>query len=138
MSWFRRKKEGITTTEKKSTPDGLWYKCTRCKKTTLTEDHIKNNWVCEHCQFHQKISSQDYFSILFDDNHYTELNPKLKSGDPLQFEDTKTYKQRIADTEAKSGLKDAVRTAHGKVDGLPLVVACMDFSFIGGSMGSVV
>lgn len=138
MSWFKRVKEGITTREKKSTPDGLWYKCPRCKKAMLTEDHEKNAWVCEHCQYHHKISSDEYFYLIFDEEHFTELNPNMISGDPLEFFDTKSYKDRIKESVTKSGLTDAVRTAVGKVDGLPLTVACMDFGFIGGSMGSVV
>jgi len=138
MSWFKRAKEGITTTEKKHTPDGLWYKCPRCKKTMTTDDHEKNSWVCEHCQYHHKISSAQYFKLFFDDNNFTELNPNMISADPLNFTDTKSYKDRIKESIEKSHLKDAVRTGYGKVDGMPLVIACMDFGFIGGSMGSVV
>lgn len=139
MSWFKRVKEGISTStkDKKATPDGLWYKCGRCKKTTLTSDHVANNYVCPHCEYHQKIGSQEYFDILFDDQHYKELYENIISGDPLEFSDTKPYKQRIEDSINKTGLRDALRVAVGKVDNQFLVVACMDFNFIGGSMGSV-
>ena len=140
MSWFKRVKEGISTStkDKKATPDGLWYKCGRCKKATLTSDHVANQYVCPHCNYHHKIGSREYFSILFDENSGKELYANIVSGDPLQFSDTKPYTQRIQESREKTGLNDAVRVATGKLDGLPLVVACMDFSFIGGSMGSVV
>lgn len=140
MSWYKRLKEGISTAtkDKKATPEGLWYKCPRCKKTTLTEDHIQANYVCPHCQYHHKIGSAEYFDILFDEGHFKELDANLISGDPLHFTDSKSYKKRIEESRDKTGLNDAVRSATGKVNGLPLVVSCMDFNFIGGSMGSVV
>lgn len=140
MSWFKRVKEGISTStkDKKSTPDGLWYKCGRCKKATLTSDHVANQYVCPHCQYHQKIGSKEYFDILFDEGNYKELYANIISGDPLHFTDTKPYLDRIEESRKKTQLNDAVRVAHGKIEGLPLVVACMDFNFIGGSMGSVV
>ena len=99
---------------------------------------MENVWTCTSCEHHERIGSEEYFSILFDDNQYAELDENLISGDPLHFKDTKNYTDRIRDTIAKTGLKDAVRTAVGKADGQDLVVACMDFGFIGGSMGSVV
>lgn len=140
MSWFKRVKEGISTStkDKKSTPDGLWYKCVRCKKATLTSDHVANQYVCPHCQYHQKIGSKEYFDILFDEGNFKELYANIISGDPLNFTDTKPYVDRIEESRKKTQLNDAVRVAHGKIEGLPLVVACMDFNFIGGSMGSVV
>ncbi len=140
MSWFKRVTEGISTStkDKKATPDGLWYKCNRCKKATLTSDHVANNYVCPHCEYHHKIGSQQYFEILFDEGNYKEHFASIVSGDPLEFEDTKPYKQRVEDSRKKTGLNDAVRVGVGKVDNQALVVACMDFSFIGGSMGSVV
>ncbi len=140
MSWFKRIKEGITTStkDKKETPEGLWYKCGECKHIMTAEDHIENYWVCSNCGHHQKIGSREYFEILFDDGVFTEINTNMTSGDPLNFTDTKKYKDRIVDTQKKSGLKDAIRTAHGKINGLDLMVACMDFGFVGGSMGSVV
>ena len=140
MSWFKRIKEGITTStlEKKETPEGLWYKCPQCKQIVTAEDNVDNLYVCTKCEYHQKINSKEYFEILFDDNKFTELFPNLTSGDPLKFEDTKKYVDRLKDTQKKTGLKDAITSAHGKIDGQDLVICCMEFSFIGGSMGSVV
>jgi acetyl-CoA carboxylase carboxyl transferase subunit beta len=142
MSWFKRIKEGITTStkEKKETPEGLWYKCPSCKKISPTNEHAQNKYVClnEECQYHEKIGSAEYFEILFDNNEFIELNENLTAGDPLEFVDTKKYTDRLVDTAKKTNLKDALRTGHGKVEGEDLVIACMDFSFIGGSMGSVV
>ena len=142
MSWFKRIKKGITTStkEKKETPEGLWYKCPSCKKITNTAEHELNMYVCqgEDCQYHEKIGSAEYFKIIFDDGEYVELNENLTAGDPLEFVDTKKYVDRLVDTAKKTNLKDALRTGHGKVEGEDLVIACMDFSFIGGSMGSVV
>jgi acetyl-CoA carboxylase carboxyl transferase subunit beta len=140
MSWFKRIKEGITTStkEKKETPEGLWHKCPSCKKVFPTNEHIANNYVCANCDHHDRIGSEEYFSILFDDAAYEELNGNLTSGDPLHFEDTKKYPARLLDSQKKTGLKDALRTGYGKVNSNELVICCMDFSFIGGSMGSVV
>ena len=140
MSWFQRIAKGINTStkEKKETPEGLWYKCPSCKKITHTNEHILNNYVCPHCEYHDKIGSAQYFEIIFDNNEFTELNANLFSADPLNFVDTKKYTDRLVDTVKKTQLNDALRSAYGKVDGEDLVVACMDFTFIGGSMGSVV
>jgi len=140
MSWFNRIKEGITTStkEKKETPEGLWYKCPECKKITPSQEHAANQWVCPNCEYHKRINSVEYFQVLFDNNEFTELNPDMTAGDPLNFTDTKKYTDRLTDTQNKTGKKDAIRVAHGKVDEQDLVVACMDFFFIGGSMGSVV
>jgi len=139
MSWFTRKNKGIVTptTEKKETPDGLWYKTPNGEiiETKVLEE---NNFVTPTEGYHVRISSKDYFTILFDDNKYKELDAELKSGDPLEFEDTKKYSDRIKETISKTGLNDAVSTAFGKTSGQEIVVACMDFAFIGGSMGSVV
>ena len=139
MSWFSRKTEGITTStkDKKETPEGLWQKCTNCKTVFTIEDIEKNSWVCDRCSNHERIGSEQYFQLLFDEGKFKELDVNLKSGDPLKFEDTKKYVDRVAATQKKTGLKDAIRTASGKLDGEDFVVACMDFSFIGGSMGSV-
>lgn len=140
MSWFKRIKKGITTstTEKKETPEGLWYKCPSCKKITPSNEHAINKYVCPECDYHEKIGSAEYFQILFDDNKFVEINDNLTAGDPLNFVDTKKYTDRLVDTVKKTHLKDAIRTAHGKMEGEELMVACMDFAFIGGSMGSVV
>lgn len=139
MSWFKRGKEGITTStkDKKETPEGLWSKCSKCKTLFTAEDLQKNAWVCNRCSNHERIGSEEYFHILFDDGKYVELNENVTSGDPLEFEDTKKYVERIKATQKSTGLKDAIRTAHGLLDGHTFVVAAMDFSFVGGSMGSV-
>jgi len=140
MGWFKRRKQGVVTPtkEKKETPEGLWYKCPECKNVVSNEEYLENLCVCNECSYHGRIDSASYFKILFDGNKFKELNPGLTSGDPLSFEDTKKYTDRIVATQKKSNLKDAVRTASGKIDKQDIVIACMDFSFIGGSMGSVV
>jgi acetyl-CoA carboxylase carboxyl transferase subunit beta len=140
MGWFKRLKEGITTTttEKRETPEGLWYKCQACKKIHTAQEHKANMHVCSDCGYHERIGSEQYFEIIFDDNQFMELHENMVSGDPLDFSDTKKYADRLVDTIRKSGLKDAIRSGYGKVKGEDLVVCCMDFSFIGGSMGSVV
>lgn len=138
-SWFKRKEKGIQTAteEKKDTPKGLWYK-SPTGKIVESEDLAKNFYVSPEDDYHVRIGSKEYFEILFDDNKYKELDAKLSSKDPLRFVDTKKYSERLKAAEQKTGLKDAVRTAVGKSMGKELVIACMDFSFIGGSMGSVV
>lgn len=139
MGWFKREKEGITTStkEKRETPEGLWEKCSNCKTIFAADDLRNNAWVCDRCNHHERIGSEQYFEILFDDGKFKELDAKLTSGDPLKFEDTKKYVDRIKNTQKATGLKDAVRTAKGKLEGEDIVIAAMDFSFIGGSMGSV-
>ncbi|MEA1786955.1 acetyl-CoA carboxylase, carboxyltransferase subunit beta [Arenibacter sp. GZD96] len=138
-SWFKRKEKGIQTStdQKKDTPKGLWYK-SPTGKIVEADELAKNFYVSPEDDYHVRIGSKEYFEILFDDNVFTELDPKLTSKDPLKFEDTKTYTERLKAAQKKTGLKDAVRTAVGKSFGKDLVIACMDFSFIGGSMGSVV
>lgn len=140
MAWFKRQEKGIITPteEKKETPDGLWYKCPECGTVADMGEHRRMLYTCAKCNYHDRIDSAEYFEILFDNNEFTELDADLSSGDPLHFVDTKAYPQRIAATQRSTGLKDAVRTAHGPMNGAGLVVACMDFRFIGGSMGSVV
>jgi acetyl-CoA carboxylase carboxyl transferase subunit beta len=139
MSWFKRSKEGITTStsEKKETPEGLWSKCSNCKTLFTMDDLEKNAFVCDRCSHHERIGSEEYFHILFDGGKYVELDADLSSGDPLNFEDTKKYVDRVKATQKATGLKDAIRTAKGQLDGLDFVVAAMDFSFIGGSLGAV-
>ena len=139
MSWFKRYKEGITTStsEKKEIPEGLWARCSNCKTLFSSDDLAKNNYVCDRCSHHERIGSEEYFKLIFDDGKYKELNPNIVSGDPLGFEDTKKYTDRVKATQKASGLKDAIRTAKGKIDGMDFIIAAMDFSFIGGSMGSV-
>ncbi len=139
MSWFRRSDKGILTpTEaKREVPDGLWFKSPG-GKIVHTRELKKNAYVVPEEDFHVRIGSEEYFEILFDDNKYTELDPNMEAADPLGFTDSKPYPRRIKESQEKSGLKDAVRTAYGKMNGLDLTVACMDFAFVGGSMGSVV
>ena len=139
MSWFKRKKEGITTTtsEKKETPEGFWVRCSNCKTMYTSDELIKQNYVCDRCSHHERIGSKEYFSIIFDESNYTELDAELTSGDPLKFEDTKKYADRIKSTQKASGLVDAIRSAKGKLNGRDFVISAMDFGFIGGSMGSV-
>jgi len=139
MGWFKRSKEGITTStkEKRETPEGLWEKCSNCKTIFSAEDLEKNFYVCDRCSHHERIGSNEYFNMLFDDGKYREINAKIVSGDPLKFQDTKKYVDRVKTTQSKTGLKDAIRTAKGKLDGEDIIIAAMDFSFIGGSMGSV-
>lgn len=139
MAWFKRKTKGITTTteEKKDTPKGLWYK-SPTGKIIDTDELERNFYVSPEDGYHVRIGSKEYFEILFDDNKFKELDANLSSKDPLKFEDTKKYSDRLKEAERKTHLKDAVRTAVGKSMGQDLVVACMDFAFIGGSMGSVV
>lgn len=138
-SWFKRSKEGITTSthDKKETPEGLWKKCSNCKTIFGADDLAKNAYVCDRCNHHERIGSQEYFELIFDDQKFKELDAKLTSADPLKFTDTKKYSDRIKATQKATGLVDAIRTAKGKVDGHDFVISAMDFSFIGGSMGSV-
>ena len=138
MSWFKRTKKGIQTPteQKKDVPKGLWYK-SPTGKIVDTEQLEKNYYVSPEDGYHVRIGSNEYFEILFDD-HYKELNSKLTSKDPLKFKDTKKYTDRLKQAKEKTNLNDAVRTAVGKSMGEDIVIACMDFSFIGGSMGSVV
>ena len=140
MGWFKRNKEGTTTStaEKKETPDGLWHKCPKCKVIVSQDDHKANLYVCANCGHHDRINAKAYFEILFDQGQYTELDAKLSSKDPLHFEDTKKYKDRLKGTMEKTGLKDAVSSAHGQMNGKEITIAAMNFNFIGGSMGSVV
>ncbi|TCP28369.1 acetyl-CoA carboxylase carboxyl transferase subunit beta [Tenacibaculum skagerrakense] len=139
MAWFKRKDKGIQTPteEKKDTPKGLWYK-TPSGKIIDTEELRKNLYVSPEDGYHVRVGSKEYFELFFDNNEFTELNEKLSAKDPLKFEDTKKYPERLKAAQDKTGLKDAVRTAVGKSLGKDLVIASMDFAFIGGSMGSVV
>ena len=139
MSWFKRTKKGIQTAteDKKDVPKGLWYK-SPTGKIVDSEQLEANFYVSPEDGYHVRIGSKEYFEILFDDNKFKELDKNLSSKDPLKFEDSKKYIDRLKEANEKTGLKDAVRTAVGKSMGRDLVVACMDFKFIGGSMGSVV
>ena len=138
MAWFKRKTKGIhtSTEEKKDTPEGLWHK-TPTGKIIDTEELENNSFVSPEDGFHIRIGSQEYFNIFFDDN-FKEIDENIKAKDPLKFSDNKSYKQRTKDARKKTGLKDAIKVAIGKSGGENVVIACMDFRFIGGSMGSVV
>lgn len=140
MGWFKRDEKGITTStqDKKETPEGLWHRCPKCKVIVSVEDHQANHWVCGNCGYHDKIDAAEYFSFLFDEGKWTELDASMTSKDPLNFEDTKKYVDRLEQGKKKSGLKDAVTTGHGKMNGKGVTIAAMNFRFIGGSMGSVV
>jgi len=139
MGWFNRLNKGISTDtkDKKVVKDGQWYKCPDCKKIIPMNEHIANMNVCE-CGFHDRINSERYFELLFDNNKYKELNPDLISDDPLEFVDKKKYDVRLKAVMKKTGLKDAITTVHGKIEGNDIVIASMNFEFIGGSMGAVV
>ena len=139
MAWFKRTEKGITTPteDKKDVPKGLWYK-SPTGKIVDADELAKNFYVSPEDGYHVRIGSKEYFNILFDDNEFKELDKDMTSKDTLKFVDTKKYSDRLKDATEKTKLKDAVRTAVGKSKGKDLVVACMDFAFIGGSMGAVV
>lgn len=139
MSWFKRSEKGIQTRteEKKDIPKGLWYK-TPTGKIVETQELAENFYVSPEDEYHVRIGSKEYFEILFDENHFKELDTKVSSKDFLKFTDSKKYSDRLKDVTKKTGLNDAIRTAVGKSKGKELVITCMDFGFIGGSMGSVV
>jgi acetyl-CoA carboxylase carboxyl transferase subunit beta len=137
--WFKRIKKGIltTTSEKKETPEGLWAKCPECKHTCTTAELRQNKYVCPKCNYHHRIGSDEYYEIIFDDNKYEELFGNLRAKDFLNFTDLKPYQKRLEDIWSKTDLKDSMQVGVGKVNGNDLVIACMDFEFIGGSLGSV-
>lgn len=140
MGWFKRSKEGITTStdEKKETPEGLWYKCPKCKTIISTKEHLQNLYVCTNCNYHHRINAKEYFKIFFDKNEFSELDAKMTSKDPLGFKDSKKYTDRLKQNQKDTGLKEAITSAFGKMNGENVVIACFNFNFIGGSMGSVV
>ena len=139
MAWFKRSKENIAPeTEKKEMPDGMWTKCEQCGEIIHRMELEQNMFTCGKCNKHFRIGSIEYIKILFDNGTFKEYDRKMRSVDPLKFTDTKRYRERIPDAIKKTGLYDAVRWGTGKIDERDAVLACMDFSFIGGSMGSVV
>ena len=140
MGWFKRIQDGITTksTEKKEIPEGAWHQCVNCKTVVTSQQHADRIHVCTYCGHHDRVGSEEYFELLFDEGKYREVAPKIESEDPLKFNDTKSYSSRLAAAKKKTGLTDALRTASGDLEGIPVVISCMDFQFIGGSMGSVV
>ncbi|MEI6946597.1 acetyl-CoA carboxylase, carboxyltransferase subunit beta [Paraflavisolibacter sp. H34] len=138
-SWFKRIKKGILTpsSEKKEAPEGLWTKCPDCNYICTVSDLREAHFVCPKCNYHHRIGSSEYYDIVFDDKEYTELFENIRSKDLLGFTDLKSYQVRLEETWKKSDLTDSMRVAVGKIDGQDIVIACMDFEFIGGSLGSV-
>ena len=140
MSWYKRLREGISTAtkSKKDVPEGIWFQCKNCKKASTTRELRENFYKCPKCDYHTAIGSEEYFDLLFDGHEYATLHDDLASVDFLHFTDLKPYDKRLEDTMKKTGLNDALAIGAGNVNGYPLVVAAMDFRFIGGSMGAVV
>ena len=139
MAWFKRSKENISPdSQKKDLPDGLWEKCTNCGEIIHKKQLESNLWTCVKCTHHFRIGSGEYIDILLDKGTFKEMDKKMRSADPLGFEDTKKYTSRIQETIKKLDLNDAVKTGAGKMNGMDVAFGCMDFKFIGGSMGSVV
>jgi len=139
LKWYKRLRKGITTStaEKREMPEGLWSKCPECHYICTTSELKENLYVCPKCNYHHRIGSEDYFEILFDNNKYTELFDNIQSIDFLGFTDLKPYQKRLDEINSKTDLKDSMRVAVGDMNGNEIVVACMDFEFIGGSLGSV-
>jgi acetyl-CoA carboxylase carboxyl transferase subunit beta len=140
VSWFQRIRKGIETPteEKLDTPEGVWFKCPECKKTSTNIEFEDKLWCCPNCNYHGRIGSREYFSILFDEGQHTLLFENIISKDALEFTDLKPYESRLKEAWKKSKYTDAISVGHGKIDGLDFVIACMNFEFIGGSMGTVV
>lgn len=139
MAWFRRSKASITAEQqRKDLPDGMWTKCDGCGEIIHRKQLEQQVFTCIKCNYHFRIGSKEYIAILLDEGTFKEMDRKMRSTDPLQFQDTKRYRDRIRDTIRKTELNDAVRTGTGKINGVPVAIGIMDFSFIGGSMGSVV
>lgn len=139
MGWYKRTQEGITTStkEKKEAPEGVWYQCGKCNHRTTVKDLTEHLYVCPSCGSHERIGSQEYFELIFDNAKYKELFDNIIAVDSLDFVDQKPYAKRLEEAREKTGLTDAMQVAHGKVNKMDLVIAAMDFGFIGGSMGSV-
>ena len=137
--WFKRIRKGISTStaEKKETPEGLWTKCPTCNHICTSSELKENLYICDKCNYHHRIGSDEYFAILFDDQEFTVLFDEIKSKDALNFTDLKNYQKRLDEIHSKTDLKDSMRVGVGKMNGEGYVVACMDFEFIGGSLGSV-
>lgn len=138
VDWFRRTKKGLLGTEKKEIPDGLWLKCPKCSEYLYRRELDRNYWVCTECRYHFRVPGDMFIKILIDDHQFEEFNHRIKSNDPLKFKDSKRYTDRLKAAHQKTGAYDAVTTVEGKVSSYPVVLAVMDFRFIGGSMGSVV
>ncbi len=137
MAWFKKSKEPKST-KKIKIPEGLWVKCDNCREIIYRKEIDKNLKVCPKCNYHFRISAQERLGLLVDKDTFEEINRDVTSGDPLGFEDTISYKERIKENQKKSGLKEAVITGEARIKGYPVIIAIMDFSFLGGSMGSAV
>jgi acetyl-CoA carboxylase carboxyl transferase subunit beta len=139
MGWFKRLKDGIQTAtrNKKEAPEGLWHQCPRCKETSTIKELRENFYKCPKCNYHNRIGSYDYFELLFDDDAYELMFEELRSKDMLHFTDIKPYPERLEEAYKKNKVTDAITVAKGNINGYPMVIAAMDFKFIGGSMGSV-
>lgn len=139
-TWFRRSKQGISTEtrEKKEVPDGLWHKCPECRGTITLDDLATNLYICPECGYHNRINAKEYFNILFDEGQFKPLFENIRPIDKLGFVDAKPYTDRLEKAQKSTGLTDAMTVGDGLLNGQPIVVACMNFNFIGGSMGSVV
>ena len=138
MAWFKRAKAGFSGQSKKSLPDGLWIKCQECNEVLYKKELDKNFSVCTNCGYHFRITCDDYLNIVCDTNSFYETDAHIQSSDPLRFKDSERYADRIKKAGSKTGLNEAVKTGTGNINGLPVVLAVMDFRFVGGSMGSVV
>ena len=137
--WFKRIRKGISTStaDKKETPEGLWTKCPNCNHICTSSELKENLYICDKCNYHHRIGSDEYFAILFDNQEFIVLFDEIKSKDALNFTDLKNYQKRLDEIHSKTDLKDSMRVGVGKMNGEGYVVACMDFEFIGGSLGSV-
>ena len=138
MAWFKRAKQNLNPQLKKEMPDGVWIKCDQCGEILYQKELARNLNVCAKCEYHFRITSDEYIDLLADENTFQEFNTNLKSVDRLKFKDSKKYSDRIKDAMNKTGLSEAVRTGHALLHKIPIVLGVMDFRFIGGSMGSVV
>ena len=139
MAWFRKEKKPKEAVEKQTAiPEGLWVKCDECKEIVYRKEVEANLNVCPKCNYHFRLTARERFELLFDDNKYKEFAGDIRSGDPLEFRDTKRYRDRLRVYEQRVGKGDAVLCAEGKLDGLPVVICAMEYNFMGGSMGSVV
>jgi acetyl-CoA carboxylase carboxyl transferase subunit beta len=138
MAWFLRSKQNIQDTQLKEMPDGLWTKCPTCSEVIFKKQLEENFYTCTGCNYHFRIGSSEYIEMIFDEDSFTETNTNIRSSDPLEFVDTKTYKDRLANSYKTTDLNDALTTGFGNINGNPISFACMNFGFIGGSMGSVV
>jgi acetyl-CoA carboxylase carboxyl transferase subunit beta len=138
MAWFRKEKKPKEAVEKVAIPEGLWVKCDDCKEIVYRKEVEQNFNVCPKCGYHFRLSARERFSILFDDGKYKEFATDIRSSDPLEFRDTKRYRDRLRVYEQRVGKGDAVLCAEGKLDSMPVVICAMEYAFMGGSMGSAV